>query len=113
MEKEKLPEGNAFQAILILLFTRLFATRNAFLTCVYFKFLPNRDCSCAVSSTGVQCGSVGKPGNGSVHEGGVTFEAVLTFWCNPGFQLRGSARRRCQEDGQWSGTAAICSSKHY
>ncbi|XP_077995023.1 complement C2-like isoform X2 [Glandiceps talaboti] len=33
---------------------------------------------------------------------------MVTFRCNSGYRLFGSARRTCQENGKWSGTLTIC-----
>ena len=37
----------------------------------------------------------------------------MTFECDQGFVLKGSAVRRCMENGTWNGTEAICIGKLY
>ena len=37
----------------------------------------------------------------------------MTFECDQGFVLKGSAVRRCMENGAWNGTEAICIGKLY
>ena len=37
----------------------------------------------------------------------------MTFECDQGFILKGSAVRRCMENGKWSGTEGICIGKLY
>jgi len=46
------------------------------------------------------------PANGMVD---CSDAGTCIFTCNTGFTLSGSAVRRCQEDGTWSGTQPTCS----
>ena len=60
-------------------------------------------------NTAVDCGELGNPVDGAVtFTAGTTFESIAEYSCNLGFLLIGSLRRTCQVDGQWSGSAPLC-----
>lgn len=54
------------------------------------------------------CGNLSTPLNGSVIGYETTYSNELEFKCDDGFELRGSASRRCEADGKWSGVEANC-----
>ncbi|XP_019631236.1 PREDICTED: receptor-type tyrosine-protein phosphatase alpha-like [Branchiostoma belcheri] len=73
-------------------------------------------CSCNVGYTlnqdgrscfGVQCPPVPAPEHGAVTDGN-SYQDVVQFTCDPGYQLIGHSRRRCRADGTWSGANPTC-----
>ncbi|KAK3727153.1 hypothetical protein QZH41_004451 [Actinostola sp. cb2023] len=56
----------------------------------------------------IDCGSLAVPINGSRHGKLTVFPNIMKFKCGDGFDLIGSAARRCQSNGLWSGTATTC-----
>ncbi|XP_065178432.1 mucin-17-like isoform X8 [Sycon ciliatum] len=73
------------------------------------RCLPNGQYSepaptCRVSS----CSDPGTPAN-AIREGDeFTVSSVVRFTCRPGYTLRGTEFRVCQEDGSWTGTPPEC-----
>ena len=61
--------------------------------------------------TGVDCGNLTDPGNGSVtHSAGTTFGQTATYSCNTSYNLEGNSTRTCQATGNWSGSEPTCQS---
>ncbi|XP_078703844.1 sushi, von Willebrand factor type A, EGF and pentraxin domain-containing protein 1-like [Branchiostoma floridae x Branchiostoma belcheri] len=59
--------------------------------------------------TPVQCPARTAPTNGAVTpEGAVSYPNRVTFTCNTGYHLIGSAVATCQSDGTWSNSVPIC-----
>ena len=59
--------------------------------------------------TGVDCGNLTDPANGSVnHTAGTTFEQTAIYQCNTGYNLVGDSTHTCQATGNWSGSAPTC-----
>ncbi|KAI0221189.1 hypothetical protein LSAT2_027418 [Lamellibrachia satsuma] len=56
----------------------------------------------------VSCGSPKTPSNGTKNESSILLGGVVTFSCNDGFRLEGSAQRTCTEQGEWSGVDVSC-----
>ncbi|XP_078589882.1 uncharacterized protein LOC144870048 [Branchiostoma floridae x Branchiostoma japonicum] len=56
----------------------------------------------------VSCGELAGPENGAKFGDSYLYEDVVTFSCNPGYGLQGSADRTCQADRTWSGEEASC-----
>ncbi|XP_068694975.1 sushi, von Willebrand factor type A, EGF and pentraxin domain-containing protein 1-like isoform X1 [Montipora foliosa] len=54
------------------------------------------------------CGPLLVPANGTLSGNLTTFPNQISFNCDAGFILRGSALRQCQPDRQWSGNATSC-----
>ena len=48
------------------------------------------------------------PLNGTRLGNGTRFPNIVTFFCDEGFDLRGSKVRRCKADGFWSGVEVFC-----
>ena len=72
---------------------------------------------CLISSdifTFADCGPLKPPENGSVDMPmGTTFRSIVEYSCETGFDLDGTARVQCLEDGQWSDPAPVCDIKGY
>lgn len=51
------------------------------------------------------------PINGTLSGNLTTFPNKITFTCDEGFILQGSAIRQCQADKQWTGNATVCDGK--
>ncbi|XP_035699721.1 uncharacterized protein LOC118432292 [Branchiostoma floridae] len=60
-----------------------------------------------VAISGVQCPALAVPDNG-VLNGGNSYQDVVQFTCNHGYQLIGESSRTCQADGTWTGAAPTC-----
>ncbi|XP_078575821.1 uncharacterized protein LOC144861696 [Branchiostoma floridae x Branchiostoma japonicum] len=56
---------------------------------------------------GVQCPTPTPPENGAVN-GGNSYQNVVQFTCNHGYQLIGDSSRTCQADGTWTGADPTC-----
>lgn len=56
----------------------------------------------------VDCGQISAPVNGSITGDKSTYPSYVDIYCDQGFILRGSHRRKCQANGQWNGTDASC-----
>ena len=56
----------------------------------------------------VDCGQISAPVNGSITGDKSTYPSYVDIYCDQGFVLRGSHRRKCQANGQWNGTDASC-----
>ena len=68
-------------------------------TCYYPYYLFN---------TANDCGSLSVPLNGSLSGNLTTYPNKVSFSCDEGFILRGSAVRQCQLNKQWSGNNSFC-----
>jgi len=54
------------------------------------------------------CPNLGAPDNGGRAFGGTKPGDSVQFYCNAGFELQGSAKLTCQDNGEWSGSAPRC-----
>ena len=66
---------------------------------------------CSFSIIAVRCRRLNNPSDGSVSLSGTTVGSTATYSCNDGFRLQGGSRRRCQNNGEWSGRAPTCQRK--
>jgi len=59
----------------------------------------------------VVCQSLPPPDNGYIVEStGRKVNDTVSVYCTEGFMLSGSATRKCEMNGEWSGTTAHCKS---
>ena len=56
----------------------------------------------------VQCDFLNAPENGQVILRGTVVGSEAVYSCFPGFTLTGGDTRTCQESGEWSGQAPLC-----
>lgn len=56
----------------------------------------------------VSCGDPGSLVNGFRIGDKFTYGESVVFDCNAGYKLQGSIVRKCEANGQWSGTVASC-----
>ena len=56
----------------------------------------------------IHCGSLDEPNHGSKEASNDLVGAVVTFSCDHGYRLNGSAKRTCTTQGTWNGAAAKC-----
>ncbi|XP_066297911.1 uncharacterized protein [Branchiostoma lanceolatum] len=56
---------------------------------------------------GVHCPTLAAPENGAV-TGGTSYQDVVQFTCNHGYQLIGDSSRTCHADGAWTGEETTC-----
>lgn len=61
--------------------------------------------------SGTDCPVLGTPISGRKYGSEYSKGDIVTFECAPGFVLKGSAVRKCLENGTWNGTEAICRGK--
>lgn len=54
------------------------------------------------------CPVLGTPISGRKYGSKYNNRDIVTFECDPGFVLKGSAVRKCLQNGTWNGTDAIC-----
>ena len=59
-------------------------------------------------SQDVDCGSLQSPQNGYVSFLSTTPGSTATYSCFEGFELIGTATRRCEDNGQWSSSTPEC-----
>lgn len=59
----------------------------------------------------IDCGDPGTPIYGSRWSGSTSLHSIVTYMCNPGFNLVGNSFRVCQSSGRWSGALPICQRK--
>jgi len=69
--------------------------------CILFKIL-------IICTSAVDCGSLHAPRNGSMTGSKTVFPNIIEFRCDEGFDLLGSASRKCKSDGKWSGNVTAC-----
>ena len=66
------------------------------------------------SCEAVDCGKLAAPMNGTLFGKDTTYLNEVEIKCDEGFILRGSRRRKCQADRNWSGDTTVCEgSKRY
>uniref|UniRef100_A0A8C3EX58 Sushi, von Willebrand factor type A, EGF and pentraxin domain-containing protein 1 n=1 Tax=Corvus moneduloides TaxID=1196302 RepID=A0A8C3EX58_CORMO len=71
--------------------------------------LPSREWShTAPYCKAIMCNSPTQPMNGKIRGKNYTFESVVYYECDPGYQLNGPAERRCLESQKWDGSEPIC-----
>ena len=63
------------------------------------------------SLVAVNCGGLSSPMNGSISGNLTVYPNIVTFSCDPGFNLRGSSVRKCQSNGTWDGYETTCEGK--
>ncbi|XP_019615701.1 PREDICTED: uncharacterized protein LOC109463369 [Branchiostoma belcheri] len=68
---------------------------------------PRKKPALCFTASGVQCPTLLPPINGGV-SGSNFYQDVLTFTCDPGYELEGSASLTCQADATWSGVEPTC-----
>ena len=56
----------------------------------------------------VDCGKLPPPMNGTLFGKETTYLNEMEINCDEGFILRGSRRRKCQADRNWSGDTTVC-----
>ncbi len=59
----------------------------------------------------VMCEALPGIANGQVELSGTFVSATATYTCDSGYILEGGSRRRCQNNGKWTGTEPSCRSK--
>ncbi|EDO36503.1 predicted protein, partial [Nematostella vectensis] len=57
------------------------------------------------------CGPLVSPLNGTKTGSLTTFPNIITFKCDPGFNLIGSPKRTCQSNARWSGQMVSCKAR--
>ena len=72
-------------------------------------FLLIKPFSCSIPV--VYCGDPGTPTNGRRTLWSTSYNSVVAYTCDVGYELQGSNTRTCQADGQWSGSLPPCSRK--
>ena len=58
-----------------------------------------------------ECPVLDDPANGMVTWTSLTTGGIVTYVCDPGFELVGDEMRDCQSNSEWSGEAPICRCK--
>ncbi|HEY3449985.1 MAG TPA: hypothetical protein VGK67_26775 [Myxococcales bacterium] len=71
-------------------------------------------CACTTGWTGstcaspVSCAGAAAPAHGAVSAATATYGDAVTYSCDAGYTLSGSATRACQADGNFAGSAPTC-----
>ncbi|XP_075416413.1 sushi, von Willebrand factor type A, EGF and pentraxin domain-containing protein 1 isoform X2 [Tenrec ecaudatus] len=60
------------------------------------------------SCSPVSCGKPESPDHGWIVGSEYELARIVTYQCEPGYELEGTRERVCQENRQWSGRAATC-----
>ncbi|KAK2168419.1 hypothetical protein NP493_1225g00007 [Ridgeia piscesae] len=60
----------------------------------------------------IHCGPLNAPSHGSNQGSNDTVDSVVSFSCDRGYRLQGSARRTCTTQGTWDGMNAECVEIH-
>ena len=60
----------------------------------------------------MSCGDPGSLSNGFRIGDKFTYGENVIYDCNAGYKLQGSIIRKCEANGQWSGSAASCVGKY-
>ncbi|XP_071948697.1 E-selectin-like [Antedon mediterranea] len=60
----------------------------------------------------VTCPVLDPPMHGVIVTQGSSYNDVIEFDCNTGYNLQGSRQRTCQQDGQWSGELTTCNREY-
>ncbi|XP_019619436.1 PREDICTED: sushi, von Willebrand factor type A, EGF and pentraxin domain-containing protein 1-like [Branchiostoma belcheri] len=70
------------------------------------------ECECQAGNTifckAVQCQTLTAPTNGALSTTATSYQTVVTFSCNSGYQLNGATDATCQADGTWSNSDPTC-----
>ncbi|XP_078660161.1 uncharacterized protein LOC144904888 [Branchiostoma floridae x Branchiostoma belcheri] len=70
------------------------------------------ECECQAGNTifckAVQCQTLTAPTNGALSTTATSYQTVVTFTCNSGYQLNGATDATCQADGTWSNPVPTC-----
>ena len=61
-----------------------------------------------MSLTVVNCGDPGILIDGQRTFFGTTYRRVANFFCNDGFNMIGDGLRRCEANGEWTGSVPDC-----
>ncbi len=56
----------------------------------------------------INCGDPGMPANGSSMGQEYSYQSIVTFQCDDGFELIGSTAITCGDDNQWNSTVPTC-----
>ena len=56
----------------------------------------------------IVCTDPGTPDNGGRNATSLTLNSVIQYYCNPGYEMQGSATVTCQASGSFTGTAPTC-----
>ena len=56
----------------------------------------------------IACPELFAPSNGNIDITVTTPGSTVSYTCNPGYVLDGSATRRCLENGAWTGSDPVC-----
>ena len=59
----------------------------------------------------MDCGDPGNVNHASKAGSSYTYNNVVTYTCNTGYEMLGSATIRCQASGFWSDHKPLCTSK--
>ena len=60
------------------------------------------------SHIAISCESLSDPANGMVSLVSESTSLIAEYECNPGYYLTGNASRKCDCNGQWSGSDVTC-----
>ena len=61
----------------------------------------------------MMCPNLTSPSNGSVMMNGTGINSVAKYSCRTGFVLRGTTKRICQNNGEWSESSPTCRGNYY
>ena len=56
----------------------------------------------------IHCGHLNAPYHGRKQDSNDVVDSVVSFSCDYGFRIQGSANRTCTTEGTWDGVEASC-----
>ena len=94
----------------------LFGLLHKLVSCIMLFSKVSDECLTFISSLEITCQShpdlINGVKRGCLNPVSERYSSICSFSCNVGYNLTGSSRRQCLENGTWSGVAPTCQGKY-